>query len=328
MIDLRSDTLTQPTAAMREAMASAAVGDDVYGEDPTVNALEAYAAGLLDKEAAVFVPSGTQSNLLALLTHCGRGDEYIVGQAAHTYRFEGGGAASLGGIQPQPLEFADDGTLDLDLVAANVKPDDFHFAVTRLLCLENTQGGQALPLAYLTAARALCDEQNLALHLDGARFFNAAIQNDVTPAALAAPFDSVSVCLSKGLGAPVGSVLIGDAAFIRQARRWRKMVGGGMRQAGIIAAGGLYALEHHVDRLVDDHVHAETVAEALRNKLGVESIQQATNMVHLRIDSAVYARLKAHLGDADVRVGRPRWVFHLDVHAADVERLVTAIAAF
>ncbi len=313
---------------MREAMARAEVGDDVYGEDPTVNALEAAGADMLGKEAALFVPSGTQSNLLALLTHCGRGDEYIVGQAAHTYRFEGGGAAALGGIQPQPLDFEPDGTLDLERVAANIKPADFHFAVTRLLCLENTTAGKALPLSYLQDARDLCDAHGLGLHLDGARFFNASVAAGVSAAELASPFDSVSVCLSKGLGAPVGSLLVGAEAFIREARRWRKMVGGGMRQAGIIAAAGRYALEHHVDRLVEDHEHAAAVAAAIAGVFGAEAVSQATNMVHLNLPADSYARLRSHLQNHGLTVNRPRWVFHLDIDGNDVDQLVGLIEAF
>ncbi|MEE4314366.1 MAG: low-specificity L-threonine aldolase, partial [Desulfofustis sp.] len=205
-IDLRSDTVTKPTAAMREVMAAAEVGDDVYGEDPTVNQLEELTASMLACEAGLFAPSGTQTNLLALLSHCQRGDEYIVGQLAHTYKYEGGGAAVLGSIQPQPLDFEQDGTLDLERVAAAVKPDDFHFARTRLLCLENTQGGLALPLDYLARARDCADRCGLKLHLDGARIFNAAIKCGVELSEISRYFDTVSVCLSKGLGAPVGSV--------------------------------------------------------------------------------------------------------------------------
>ena len=328
MIDLRSDTVTQPCAGMRSAMADAKVGDDVYGEDPTVIKLEQTLAQMLGKAAGVFVPSGTQSNLLALLTHCGRGDEYIVGQDAHTYRFEGGGAAALGGIQPQPLDCAADGTLNLDLVKANIKPDDFHFAKTQLLCLENTISGRALPLSYLNEARSLCDSAGLQLHLDGARFFNAAVEQNLEPEALAAPFHSVSICLSKGLGAPVGSVLVGEQDFIQRARRWRKMVGGGMRQAGIIAAGGLYALEHNIDRLATDHQHAHRIATALSAKFGDVLVRHATNMVHLDIDADVYKSLAKHFEQAGIRVGRPRWVFHLDITPGDIDLIESQIASF
>ena len=278
VIDLRSDTVTKPTEGMLDAMAHAPVGDDVYGEDPTVNRLEATLAQRLGFASALFVPTGTMSNLLALMAHCERGEEYIVGQQAHTYKYEGGGAAVLGSIQPQPLEVQADGTLDLAQVAETIKPDDFHFARTRLLSLENTMQGKVLPLSYLAAARALTREKGLALHLDGARVFNAAVRLGVDVREIAGHFDSVSVCLSKGLGAPVGSVLCGSTELISKARRLRKMVGGGMRQAGILAAAGLYALEHHVQRLADDHANAAFLAQGL-SELGysVEPVQ--TNMV-------------------------------------------------
>ena len=230
-------------------MVQAQVGDDVYGEDPTVNQLERVCAARLGFDAALLLPSGTQSNLVALLSHCARGDEYIAGQDAHTYRYEGGGAAVLGGIQPQPLPFNDDGTLPLSAVAAAVKPDDFHFANTRLLCLENTQAGNSVPPAYFAAARKLADQFDLRVHLDGARLFNAVVALGVEVTDITGHCDSVSLCLSKGLGAPVGSVLCGGAEFIDAGRRWRKILGGGMRQAGIIAAAGLYALEYNVTRL-------------------------------------------------------------------------------
>ena len=333
-IDLRSDTVTQPTPEMREVMAAAIVGDDVYGEDPSVNELEAYAASLLGFEAALYVSSGTQSNLLALLTHCGRGDEYIVGQNAHTYRFEGGGAAALGGIQPQPIDILPDGSLDLSLVEANIKPDDFHFAKTKVLCLENTTSGQALAMSYMQAARDLCDQYHLQLHLDGARFFNAAIDSGVSPSQLAAPFHSVSICLSKGLGAPVGSVLLGSKQFIQAARRWRKVLGGGMRQAGIIAAAGHYVLQNNLLRLAEDHGRAQRVANALGAMLGnhglgnAAQIEQFTNMVHLQIDGEIYAQLSKHLASYNIRVGRPRWVFHLGVDQTAEAQILEAIATF
>lgn len=325
MIDLRSDTVTQPSEAMRAAMAAAPLGDDVYGEDPSLNRLEALAADMLGKEAAVFATSGTQSNLLALLTHCARGDEYIVGQDAHTYRFEGGGAAVLGGIQPQPLEFRADGTLDLDEVAASIKPDDFHFAQSRLLCLENTTGGRVLPRTYLDEARALCDSQGLALHLDGARFFNAVVAQETTPAALAAPFDTVSICLSKGLGAPVGSLLVGPSEFVHRARRWRKMLGGGMRQAGMLAAAGEYALTNNISRLKQDHDAAARVADALRARYGEATVTQSTNMVHLSLATKTYQPLRQALAEAGVRVERTRWVFHLDVPDSAINKIVDVI---
>ena len=238
-VDLRSDTLTLPSPGMRAAMYEARLGDDVYGEDPTVNDLQDYVAALLDKEAALFAPSGTQSNLLALFAHCDRGDEYLVGDNAHTFRYEGGGAAVLGSISPQPLPMAFDGTMSLDDLEAAIKPADFHFARSRVICLENTHAGEPLPLGYAEAVASLGQRRSLAMHLDGARLFNAALAQNRTPAALAAPFDSVSVCLSKGLGAPVGSVLAGSQTLIDEAKRWRKVLGGGMRQAGVIAAVGL-----------------------------------------------------------------------------------------
>ena len=263
MIDLRSDTVTQPTPAMRKAMAEAEVGDDVYGDDPTVNRLELLAAELLGKEDAILAASGTQSNLMAVLSHCERGEEYIVGQQAHTYRFEAGGAAVLGSIQPQPLDFEPDGSIELTRVAQAVKPDDFHFARTRLFCLENTQGGKVLPLDYLEAAEVLARKFSLGLHLDGARLFNAAVKLNVPPTTIARHFDTISICLSKGLGAPVGSLLCGSRELIKKSRRWRKMLGGGMRQAGILAAAGIMALEDHVERLQEDHENASFLAEKL-----------------------------------------------------------------
>ena len=331
-IDLRSDTVTRPTDAMRAAMAAAEVGDDVYGEDPTVNALQDRLAGDLGFEAALFVPSGTQSNLVALLAHCARGDEYLVGMDAHTYKYEGGGAAVLGGIQPQPLAHASDGTLPLGAVEAAIKPDDAHFARTRLLCLENTWHGRPMPLQYLADARALCDRRGLGLHLDGARLFNAAVAQAVPARDIARHFDSVSVCLSKGLGAPVGSVLLGTSALIAQARRWRKVTGGGMRQAGILAAGALHALDHHVDRLADDHGRAARLAAAL-SALGVEVTGQHTNMVFVQMAPASTTSLVEHMAGAGVRLspgseGKLRLVLHLDVDDAGLRRIVDAWATF
>ncbi len=330
LIDLRSDTVTLPTAAMRAAMAAAEVGDDVFGEDPTVNRLQAMAAERLGKEAALFAPSGTQTNLLALMAHCQRGDEYIVGQQAHTYKFEGGGAAVLGSIQPQPLDFEADATLDLHKVALNIKADDAHFARTRLLCLENTQAGRALPLDYLAQARAFVDVHGLGLHLDGARIFNAAVKQGVEAAEIARHFDTISVCLSKGLGAPVGSVLCGSRDLIREAHKWRKMLGGGMRQAGVLAAAGIHALEHHVSRLAEDHAHAARLAEGLRTipGLAVDWHPAQTNMVFVRMDEGPAAGLADRLRKLGVVVGKGtslRLVTHLNIDAADIE---TAIDAF
>jgi threonine aldolase len=332
VIDLRSDTVTRPTSAMRAAMANAEVGDDVYGEDPTVNRLEAIAAEMLGKEAAIFVPSGTQANLLASLTHCQRGDETIVGQMAHTYRWEGGGAAVLGSIQPQPLDFEPDGTLDLDQVARAIKPDDVHFARTRLLCLENTQGGKALPMEYLRQAAAFGRDHGLVLHLDGARIFNAAVKHDVPVEAIARHFDSVSFCVSKGLGAPVGSLFCAGKDQIERARRWRKMLGGGMRQAGIVAAGAIYALENHVHRLAEDHANAALLAGGLAEleELRVDFTEAQTNMVFVRLRKPA-DELAAFLEDRGVRISAGetlRLVTHLDVREDDVGTVVASFKDF
>ncbi|MDA1075714.1 MAG: low-specificity L-threonine aldolase [Proteobacteria bacterium] len=327
MIDLRSDTVTQPCSGMRKAMAAAEVGDDVYGEDPTVNRLQQRTAEMLGMQAALFVPSGTQSNLIALLTHCGRGDEYIVGQMAHTYRFEGGGAAALGGIQPQPLDFLPDGSLDLEQVRATVKELDPHFARTRLLCLENTNNGKVITSEYFRKARALCDEKGLKLHLDGARLFNAAVASHTDPTEWGALCDTISVCLSKGLGAPVGSVLCGPSDVIEQARRWRKMVGGGMRQAGVIAAAGLFALDHNVARLSEDHNHARLIAQALEVRFP-GSVEQATNMVFVNLPAATLKPFLAHMRANGVMVQRPRWVLHKDVGVDDVAQVIESIRRF
>jgi threonine aldolase len=332
-IDLRSDTVTRPTAGMRAAMAAAEVGDDVYGEDPTVNRLEAFTAELLGKEAALFVPTGTQSNLLGVMAHCERGDEYIVGQQAHTYKYEGGGAAVLGSIQPQPVEMEADGSLDLERVAAAIKPDDSHFARTRLLCLENTQGGKVLPLDYLARAGRFARERNLGLHLDGARVFNAAVKQGVPVREIAQHFDTVSVCLSKGLGAPVGSVLCGSAPHIAKARRWRKVLGGGMRQAGVLAAAGLYALEHHVERLAEDHAHARALAEGLAHVPGVQVDPAAvqTNMLFISLAPERAEALRGFLRARRILLGSGstiRLVTHLDVTVEDVQRVIDAVREF
>ncbi len=271
---------------MRAVMAAAEVGDDVYGEDPTVNELEETVAGLLGKQAGMFTPSGTQGNLCALLAHCGRGDEYIVGDRAHTYMYEGGGAAVLGSIQPQTVPRGADGMIDLDAVRATVKADDHHFARTRLLCLENTADGRVLNLAQMAESAEVAAAHGLGHHLDGARLWNAAVALGVPPVEVAAPFHTVSVCLSKGLGAPVGSVLVGSEGLIGEARKWRKMLGGGMRQAGVIAAAGLYALEHHMDRLAEDHANALRLSEGLAQIHGVKVESCATNMVFISLPDA------------------------------------------
>jgi len=288
IIDLRSDTVTKPCEAMRKAMANAEVGDDVYGEDPTVIRLESELAERAGHEAGLFFPSGTQSNLVALLAHCQRGDEYIVGQNAHTYKYEAGGAAVLGSIQPQPIEHALDGTIPIEKIEASIKSDDFHFAKSRLLALENTIGGKVIPQDYIQKAKELTQEHSLVFHLDGARVFNAAVAQGVDLDTVTAQFDSVSLCLSKGLCAPVGSVLVGDTQLIDEARRWRKMVGGGMRQAGILAAAGLYAINNNVSRLSDDHARAQRLAEALVKVEGltVHGQKAHTNMLYLSLENA------------------------------------------
>ncbi|MFJ2531736.1 low-specificity L-threonine aldolase [Pseudomonas helmanticensis] len=329
VIDLRSDTVTQPTPAMLDAMTAADTGDDVYGEDPTVNRLEAELAKRLGFVAALFVPTGTMSNLLGLMAHCERGDEYIVGQQAHTYKYEGGGAAVLGSIQPQPLEVQADGSLDLDQVAAAIKPDDFHFARTRLLALENTMQGKVLPLEYLARARRFTQDKGLQLHLDGARLYNASVKLGVEAREITQYFDSVSVCLSKGLGAPVGSVLCGSAELIGKARRLRKMVGGGMRQAGLLAAAGLYALDHNVERLADDHASAQLLADGLREAgFIVEPVQ--TNMVYVQMGDKAEA-IKAFAGERGIKLSaaaRLRMVTHMDVNRSQIEQVIATFVEF
>jgi threonine aldolase len=364
MPDFRSDTVTKPTPAMRAAIAAAEVGDDVFSDDPTVNRLQRHAAELLGFDDAIFAASGTQTNLMGLLAHCERGDEAIVGQLWHTYRWEAGGMAVLGSIQPQPLENAPDGTVPLDAIEAAIKPDDPHFARTRLVCMEDTTGGKVLPMDYLRGVRELATRRGLATHLDGARLFNAAVEvarrraagqrdgdakggSTTDPRAVAreicANFDSVSVCLSKGLGAPVGSLLLGSKAFVARARRWRKMLGGGMRQAGLIAAGGLYALEHHVDRMAEDHDNARALAAGL-SALGAKhgGVLRAdaphTNIVFVKVDDAIAGPFAEHLSTHGVRTtgstGRygqglvQRWVTHLDVTRGDVDAALEIAARF
>jgi threonine aldolase len=334
VIDLRSDTVTRPTAAMREAGLHAEVGDDVFGDDPSVNALQDRLAGDLGFEAGLFLPSGTQSNLLALMAHCERGDEYLVGMDAHTYKYEGGGAAVLGSIQPQPIPHAADGTLPLDAVRAAIKPiGDPHFARTRLLALENTWHGRPLPQAYLAEAGALAREHGLAYHLDGARLYNAAVAGGVAAREIAKHFDSVSVCLSKGLGAPVGSVLVGRRELIDKARRWRKVLGGGMRQAGVLAAAALYALEHHVDRLAEDHDHARALAEGLSRlpEVQVDPAAVQTNMVFISLSPERAEGLRGFLRTRNILLpggSHIRLVTHLDVTADDVAAVLQAVAEF
>ncbi len=322
-IDLRSDTVTRPTEEMRKIMAEAEVGDDVYGDDPTVNRLEKRAAEMTGFEDAIFTTSGTQANLIGIMSHCQRGDEYIVGQQAHTYKYEGGGAAVLGSIQPQPVEFEKDSTLDLEKVEEKIKQDDFHFARTRLLCLENTQNGKALPLDYLQKARSFTKRRSLKLHLDGARLFNAVIKQGVEITEITQWFDSLSICLSKGLGAPVGSLLCGSVEFISEARKWRKMVGGGMRQAGIIAAAGLYALENNIARLARDHENAQLLAEGLSDieDLRVEQDGAQTNMVFVALKEDKAEQLALSLREKAILITpgkRTRLVAHLDITSEDI----------
>jgi threonine aldolase len=333
MIDLRSDTVTRPTAAMRAAMVAAEVGDDVYGEDPSVLALQQRLADTLGFERGLFLPSGTQANLIALLVHCQRGDEYLVGMEAHTYKYEAGGAAVLGSIQPQPIANATDGSLPLEALERSVKPDDPHFARSRLLALENTWHGRVLPQEYVIRAADWARSRGLAVHLDGARFFNAMIASGMPARELAAPFDTVSVCLSKGLGAPVGSVLLGSAEHIRQALRWRKMLGGGMRQSGLLAAAGLHALDHHVARLAEDHARARRLAEGLRRIDGLQVQGCFTNMVFIDVPREHLRALDAHLQAAEVRASigylpSVRLVTHLDIDDAAIERSVDAFSRF
>jgi threonine aldolase len=330
-IDLRSDTVTQPSPGMRHAMATAEVGDDVFGDDPTVNRLQEVCADRFGMEAGLFFPTGTQSNLAALMAHCQRGEECIVGQDAHTYRYEGGGMAVLGSIQPQPLQNLADGSLDLAMVEAAIKPDDSHFAITRLLALENTIGGKVLSREYMAAAAALARRRGLAIHLDGARVFNAAVRLGIEPRALVEGFDSVSVCLSKGLGTPAGTVLLGRRELIDKARRLRKMVGGAMRQVGVLAAAGLYALEHNVERLAEDHANAERLARGLAG-IGLQVDPVQTNMVFVKVRPEDAEPLARHLAAQGViaRVYHPRMrlVTHLDVDAAGIDRAVQAFAGF
>lgn len=330
MIDLRSDTVTRPGNAMLQAMMKAETGDDVYGDDPTVNQLQETAAELSGKQAALFFPTGTQANLVALLCHCERGDEYIVGQLAHNYKYEAGGAAVLGSIQPQPIFAAKDGTLPLDQVAAVIKPDDIHFARTRLLSLENTHNGKVLPLDYLQQAMAFTREHKLGLHIDGARIFNAVVDQGVPLETITRHCDTFTICLSKGLGTPVGSLLCGDHEYIARANRWRKMTGGGMRQSGILAAAGLYALQHNVERLQEDHDNAAWLAAALRDS-GVEVTSQNTNMVFVKLPPEQAEPLKHWMKSRGIALftgASMRLVTHIDVNRQALEKVVREWRAF
>lgn len=326
MIDLRSDTVTRPTPGMRAAMAAAEVGDDVFGDDPTVNRLQSVAAERFGFEAALFFPTGTQSNLAALMAHCGRGDEFLVGQEAHTYKYEQGGAAVLGSIQPQPLEHEPHGGISVQRIAAAIKSDDYHFARTRLLALENTIGGRILPPDYQQEATTYAHSRGLATHLDGARIFNVIVKLGVDERTAVAGFDSVSICLSKGLGAPAGSMLMGSGPLIADARRWRKALGGGMRQAGVLAAAGLYALEHHVERLAEDHTNAEYLAAGLRD-IGLQVAAPQTNVVYIDVAPAETQELKAHLRQRGILaavVPRTRLMTHMDVPRSKIDAAVSA----
>lgn len=328
MIDFRSDTVTRPTQAMRDAMANALVGDDVYGDDPTINELEAWAAERHGFEAALFTSSGTQANLLGLMAHCERGDEYLCGQQAHNYKYEAGGAAVLGSIQPQPIENNPDGSLCFEKLAAAIKPDDFHFARTTLLSLENTINGKVLPLSYLAEARKFVNKHNLQLHLDGARVYNAAVALDVDIKEIAQHFDSMTICLSKGLAAPVGSLLLGTKEYIQKARRIRKMLGGGMRQAGILGAAAKLALTEQVPQLAIDHSNAKYLAEQLNTVAGfnvnVKHIQ--TNIVFARLDSQIDIHdvvQKAKEQDILLSASNPiRFVTHKDVSKENIDTFI------
>jgi len=330
VIDLRSDTVTRPTRAMLDEMVAAPVGDDVYGDDPTVNALQQYAAELSGKEAALFLPTGTQANLVALLSHCERGEEYIVGQGAHNYLYEAGGAAVLGSIQPQPIDAASDGTLPLDKVAAKIKADDIHFARTKLLSIENTHNGKVLPQAYLKEAWDFTRERGLALHVDGARIFNALVSYGCELKEITQYCDSFTICLSKGLGTPVGSLLVGNQDYIKRANRWRKMTGGGMRQAGFLAAAGLYALKNNVARLQDDHDNAAWLAEQLR-EIGADVMRHDTNMLFVRVGDANASALGAFMQERGVLINASpvvRLVTHLDVNRQQLAEVVGHWKAF
>lgn len=329
-VDLRSDTVTRPSAGMRRAMHDAELGDDVFGDDPTVNRLQAQAAALFGFEAALLFPTGTQSNLAALMGHCGRGEGAILGAEAHSYRYEAGGLGVLGSVHPQIVPNRPDGSLDLADIEAAIQPDDAHFPRTRLLALENTITGRVLSRSYLEKAVNLATSRKLSTHLDGARIFNAAVAQGMSVKDLCAGFDSVSSCLSKGLGTPAGTLLLGSRGFIDKAHRARKMLGGGMRQAGVIAAAGLYALENNVERLKDDHANAQRLADGLR-KAGYEVSGPNTNMVLVRVSAEDAQRLSSFLKENQIVVlprAPMRLVTHLDVDAAGVDRTLAAFAQF
>ena len=337
-IDLRSDTVTLPTPAMREAMATAEVGDDVYGEDPTVNRLEAIAAERVGKEAALFVASGTMGNLISVLTHCGRGDEIIIGDQAHLFLFEAGSVSAVGGVHSRQVPNLPDATLDLAQIEAAIRPPDAHFPPTRLICLENTHnrcGGTCLKPDYMRQVRALADKYNLKIHLDGARVFNAAVALGVDVRELTRDADSLSFCLSKGLSAPVGSLVCGSADFIRKAHRARKLLGGGMRQAGIIAAAGVVALEQMVDRTADDHANARRLAEGLADIPGItlDPSRVQTNIVYFELEEGApnAAELCQRIAEQGVKMGPTgarciRAVTHYGIEAEHIEQALATVA--
>ncbi len=329
-LDFRSDTVTRPNEAMRKAMYSAEVGDDVYRDDKTINRLQEVMAERFGMEAGLFATSGTQANLVALMAHCQRGDEYIVGQQAHTYKYEGGGAAVLGSIQPQPIEFSEDGSIDLEAARAAIKPDDPHFANTKLFCLENTHAGKALSMDYLKDAEQFVQLENLAYHLDGARVYNAAIFHGIDVAEITAPFDSTTCCFSKGLGAPMGSVTVGNREFIQEAHRWRKLLGGGLRQAGVVAAAALYAIDNNVERLVEDHENAKWIADQLSQveELDVQYHKMQTNMIFVSMPGHDPRELADYLREQDIVItpgATTRIVTHLDVDREAAKLLVDSI---
>jgi len=333
-VDMRSDTVTKPTEGMRAAMMAAEVGDDVYGDDPTVNALQDKAAALLGKEAALLMSSGTQGNLCAMMAHCQRGEEILTGNDYHVFVDEAGGASVLGGIMFAPMPVAADGGIDPADIDRTVKPEDEHCAISRLLTLENTWHGQAVPLARINAAASRARDHGLLVHFDGARLMNACVKLGISPAEMLAGADSVSLCLSKGLGTPAGSILAGSREMIRRAHRVRKLLGGGMRQVGILAAAGIYALDHHIDRLAEDHANALRLAERLADipQITVDPAEVETNMVFAGLPDGAAAPLQAHLCDRGILINRGepqiRLVTHLDCGADEIDLFVEEMQGF
>lgn len=327
MIDLRSDTVTKPTAAMLEAMAKADVGDDVYGEDPTVNRLQEKCAELFGKEGALFVVSGSMGNLVSLLSHCGRGDEIIVGKCNHIFQWEQGGAASLGGIHTQTIDNSKDGSLPLEEIEGAIRFDDQHCPVSRLVCIENTQDGRVLPVEYMNSAGALCRKNNLLMHVDGARIFNAAIALKVPVKTLVASADSLQMCFSKGLSAPVGSIVTGSKEFIKKAHRARKLVGGGMRQAGVLAAACIVALDTMVERLHEDHANAQLLADGLKNTSDIDVEPVHSNMVFFKLKTGDVSKLSKTLKENGLLANtidrhRMRMVTHYGIEKSDIETAI------